>query len=379
MRLFVPKERQDAETRAAIVPETAARLVKRGLEVVIETGLGESIGHEDAQYEQAGATVTQDRQAGLRTADMIVRVRKPPIEEVPVLRRGCIHISFLDPFKERDLVEKLMESGVSAISMEMMPRITRAQKMDALSSQANLAGYYAAVLAASRLNKILPMMMTPAGTIAPAKVFVIGAGVAGLQAIATAKRLGAHVSAYDTRPMVEEQVRSLGAKFVKVDLGHTGETEEGYAVELTPEQQQMQREAMAKVCAQSDIVITTAQVFGRKAPLLIAKEAIQTMKPGSVIVDLAIETGGNVECAELDKEVEVNGVKVIGVGNLPGRVAVHASQMYSSNLGNLIEEYWDTEKKTFKVDPEEELLQGCLVTHDGRLVNRQIRQAYGLS
>jgi len=379
VRLFVPKERQDAETRAAIVPETAARLVKRGLEVVIETGLGESIGHEDAQYEQAGATVTQDRQAGLRTADMIVRVRKPPIEEVPVLRRGCIHISFLDPFKERDLVEKLMESGVSAISMEMMPRITRAQKMDALSSQANLAGYYAAVLAASRLNKILPMMMTPAGTIAPAKVFVIGAGVAGLQAIATAKRLGAHVSAYDTRPMVEEQVRSLGAKFVKVDLGHTGETEEGYAVELTPEQQQMQREAMAKVCAQSDIVITTAQVFGRKAPLLIAKEAIQTMKPGSVIVDLAIETGGNVECAELDKEVEVNGVKVIGVGNLPGRVAVHASQMYSSNLGNLIEEYWDTEKKTFKVDPEEELLQGCLVTHDGRLVNRQIRQAYGLS
>jgi NAD(P) transhydrogenase subunit alpha len=217
------------------------------------------------------------------------------------------------------------------------------------------------------------MMMTPAGTISPGHVFVIGAGVAGLQAIATAKRLGARVDAFDTRPVVEEQVKSLGAKFVKIDLGETGETKDGYAKALTPEQLEKQRQGMANVCAQSDAVITTAQVFGKKAPLIITKNMITQMKPGSVIVDMAVETGGNVEGSQLDQEVEINGVKIIGLGNLPGRVATNASQMYSSNLHNLIEEYWDKEAKIFRLNLEDEIIKGCLVTHQGRICHEQIK------
>jgi NAD(P) transhydrogenase subunit alpha len=258
--------------------------------------------------------------------------------------------------------------------MEMIPRSTIAQKMDALSSQANLAGYVTVILAAERLNKILPMMMTPSGTITPSRVFVIGAGVAGLQAIATAKRLGARVEAFDTRPVVEEQVQSLGAKFIKIDLGETGQTKDGYAKALTPEQIEKQRQGMAKVCANSDIVITTAQLFGRKAPVIITKDMVAQMKPGSVIVDMAVESGGNVEGSKIDEEVKVNGVLIIGLGNLPGRVAVHASQMYSSNLTNLIESYWDGEKKTFNLNLEDETIQGCLITHHGEIVNAAIKK-----
>jgi len=260
--------------------------------------------------------------------------------------------------------------------MEMIPRTTRAQKMDALSSQASLAGYVAVVHAADRLRKILPMMMTPAGTISPSRVFVIGAGVAGLQAIATAKRLGARVDAFDTRPVVEEQVRSLGAKFLKVDLGVTGETSQGYAKELTPEQQQRQRSAMAAVCAQSDIVITTAQLFGKRAPLILTRDMLLRMKPGSVVVDLAVETGGNVEGSVIGNEVDVNGVTIIGLANLPGRVAVHASQMYSSNVGGFLEEFWNKDAKTFSLDRDDEIIRGCLVTHGGEIVNDTINAAY---
>jgi NAD(P) transhydrogenase subunit alpha len=305
---------------------------------------------------------------------MVLRVRKPSADEVRQLKKGSLHISFLDPFNERDLVNTLSSQGISAISMEMVPRTTLAQKMDALSSQANLAGYVMVILAAERSNKIFPMLMTPAGTITPARVFIIGAGVAGLQAIATAKRLGARVEAFDTRPVVKEQVQSLGAKFVEIDLGETGQTKDGYAKALTPEQLDKQRQGMAKVCSQSDVVITTAQLFGRKAPVVVTKDMIAQMKAGSIVVDLAVESGGNVEGSKVNEEIITsNGVRIIGLGNLPSRVAVHASQMYSSNLANLIEHFWDKEQKTFKLNQDDEIIKGCLITHQGQIVNEQIK------
>lgn len=376
MLVFAPKETDPAELRVPVVPDTVAKLVQKGVEIAVETGLGLTCRYTDGDYEKAGAKIVSDRAAALREADMVLRIHKPPQHEVALLKRGSIHVSFLDPFNERALVEALAAAGVSAISMEMIPRTTRAQKMDALSSQANLAGYVAVIMAAGRLEKILPMMMTPAGTLSPSRVFVIGAGVAGLQAIATAKRLGARVEAFDTRPVVEEQVRSLGAKFVKIDLGETGQTKDGYAKELTPEQQQKQREAMAAVCAASDIVITTAQLFGRRAPRIITREMIASMRPGSVIVDLAVESGGNVEGSEFGKEVEIHGVRILGYPNLPGRVAIHASQMYSSNLYGLIEDFWNKEQKAFVLKRDDEIIHGCLVTHDGEIVNETIRAAY---
>jgi NAD(P) transhydrogenase subunit alpha len=253
--------------------------------------------------------------------------------------------------------------------MEMIPRSTRAQKMDALSSQASLSGYAAVVLAADNLYKIFPMMMTPAGTLQPSKVFIIGAGVAGLQAIATARRLGAKVDAFDTRPVAKSDVLSLGAKFVEVDLGETGQTAQGYAKALTEEQLKKQRDVMKQHCAQSDIVITTAQVFGRKAPVIVTKEMIAAMKPGSVVVDLAVETGGNVEGVVLGKIIEKNGVKIIGMANMPARVALHASQMYSNNLTNLINEFWNDEKKRFEIKLDDDIIKNCLITHGGAVVH----------
>lgn len=377
MRIFVPKETHPGELRVAIVPETAGKLIGKGAEVWVERGAGESATFSNEQYEKVGANVTPDRAGALEGADMVLRVRKPPLDEVSRMKRGCVHVSFLDPFNEPGLVRALAEVGVSAISMEMMPRTTKAQKMDALSSQANLAGYEAVIIAAERLDRIFPMMMTPAGTISPARVFVIGAGVAGLQAIATAKRLGARVEAFDTRPVVEEQVKSLGARFVKVDLGDTGQTKDGYAKELTPEQQAMQREAMAKVCAQSDVVITTAQLFGKRAPVIVTREILERMKPGSVVVDLAVETGGNVEGSELGKEVEIGGVRVVGLANLPARAAVNASQMYSNNLYGLIEEFWDKNAKAFTLRLDDEIIRGCLVTHAGEVCHERIRPLIG--
>jgi NAD(P) transhydrogenase subunit alpha len=248
--------------------------------------------------------------------------------------------------------------------------------MDALSSQANLAGYVAVILAAERLKKIFPMMMTPAGTIAPARVFVIGVGVAGLQAIATAKRLGARVEAFDTRPVVEEQVKSLGARFVKIDLGETGQTKDGYAKALTDEQLGKQREGMAKVCASSEVVITTAQLFGRKAPLIVTAEMVRGMQKGSVIVDLAVESGGNVAGSEVDKEMDLDGVLIIGLGNLPGRVCVHASQMFSSNLYNFVDEFWKADAKQFQLNFEDEIIRGGVITHQGKIVNEMILNHY---
>jgi NAD(P) transhydrogenase subunit alpha len=339
--------------------------------------MGLSIRIQDSDYEQAGAKIISDRTALLNNADIILRLRKPALEEVSQLKKGAIHISFLDPFNDNDLVDAFAAAGITSISMEMIPRTTRAQKMDALSSQASLAGYAMVVLAADRLDKILPMMMTPAGTISPSRVFIIGAGVAGLQAIATAKRMGARVEAFDTRPVVKEQVESLGGKFVEIDLGETGQTAGGYANALTEEQVKLQLEGQKKICSQSDIVITTAQLFGRPAPIVVTKDMLAAMKPGSVVVDLAVESGGNVEGSVAGEEIEINGVKVIGLANMPGRVAGDASQMYSANLHNLVLEYWNKETQQFDLDMDDEIIKGCVITHDGELTNEMIQKARG--
>lgn len=374
MLIFVPKETARGETRVSVVPATVAKLTSLGAKIVTESALGITIGFNDDDYVKAGAEISSDPDRTLKEADIVLRLRPPSIETVDRLKVGAIHISYLDPFNEHDLIRRLTTQGVSAISMEMIPRTTLAQKMDALSSQANLAGYVAVILAADRLDRILPMMMTPAGTISPVRVFVIGVGVAGLQAIATAKRLGARVEAFDTRPVVEEQVKSLGAKFVKIDLGETGQTEQGYAKALTEEQLAKQRQGIAEHCSTADVVITAAQVFGRRAPVIVTTEMLKGMKPGSVVVDLAADTGGNVEGLKFDEETDVNGVRVIGYSNMAGRVPVHASQMYSANLGNLIEHFWDKEKKNFRMDLSDPILAGCLITHEKRIINETIHK-----
>ncbi|HSR66962.1 MAG TPA: Re/Si-specific NAD(P)(+) transhydrogenase subunit alpha [Acidobacteriota bacterium] len=372
MKIGIPKESHAGEKRVSMIPPNVKKLVSAGAEIEVESGLGQSIGVGDEEYEEAGAAVVSDRQALVSSSDVVLRLRKPPDEEVGWLKRGAIHVSFLDPFKEGELVDELAAAGVSAVSMEMVPRSTYAQKMDALSSQASLGGYMAVIVAARQLNRGLPMMTTPAGTLAPARVFVIGAGVAGLQAIATAKRLGARVEAFDTRPVVEEQVRSLGAKFVKIDLGETGQTEQGYAKELTPEQIEMQKKGMAKIISQSDVVITTAQLFGRPAPRIVDAAMLKGMKPGSVVVDMAVESGGNVEGSQVGEIVEKDGVKLVGLVNLPGELAADASQMYSSNLTNLLTDLWDEESKKLVLDLENEIVQGCLITHAGKVVNQML-------
>ena len=373
MRIGTIKETFPGEQRTALTPASVSKLVKLGAQVLIEAGLGATIGAEDSELIKAGAQI-ESRESILSSCDLVLRVRKPSLEDVKKLKKGAIHISFLDPFNERELVNALAAQGSSAISVEMIPRTTLAQKMDALSSQANLAGYVMVILAAERSNKIFPMLMTPAGTITPSRVFIIGAGVAGLQAIATAKRLGARVEAFDTRPVVKEQVQSLGAKFVEINLGETGQTKDGYAKALTTEQLEKQRQGMAKVCSQSDIVITTAQLFGRKAPVVLTKDMIAQMKPGSIVIDMAVESGGNVEGSKVNEEIiTANGVRIIGLGNLPSRVAVHASQMYSSNLANLIEHFWDKEQKTFTLKIDDEIIKGCLITHQGQIINEQIK------
>jgi NAD(P) transhydrogenase subunit alpha len=369
MRIFVPREIDPQETRTAITPEIVKRLAKLGAEIGVEAGVGTSIGRADAEYSGAGATVESDRAGALGKADVVLRLRKPPEAELAQHKSGCVHISFLDPFNERPLVDKIATAGISAISMEMVPRITRAQKMDSLSSQASLAGYVAVILAADHLPRIFPMMMTAAGTITSAKVLIIGAGVAGLQAIATARRLGAKVSAFDTRPVVEEQVKSLGASFVKIDLGETGQTAGGYAKALTDEQLATQREGLGKVIAESDVVITTAQVFGRKAPIIITREMVKGMKPGSVLVDCAVESGGNVEGIKLGEIDRSGGITVVALPNLAGRVAGHASQVYANNLYNLVEEFWNKETKNFELRLDDEILKGCLLTNGGSVVH----------
>ena len=375
MLIGVPKETWSGELRTALVPQNAKKFIELGMSVVLESESGVPSGFTDAMYEDVGVKITQDK-AEVHGADILMRVRQPTSAELQLVKKEAVSISFLDPFNEKELVQDMAKREIRGISMEMVPRSTRAQKMDALSSQANLAGYVTVIQAAFHCPKIFPMMMTPAGTIAPGRVFIIGAGVAGLQAIATAKRLGARVEAFDTRPVVAEQVQSLGAKFLDIDLGEVGQTEQGYAKELTAEQLEKQREGQKQVIGQSDVLITTAQVFGRPAPRIVGLDMVEAMKPGSVVVDMAVESGGNVEGSKLDEVVEVGGVKIIGQGNLPSEVARNASEMYSNNLFNLVSEFWDEERKTLVLDPEDEIIKSCLITQGGDVINETIKNLY---
>ena len=373
MQIFFPKEREE-EKRVSILPETAKKLLEIGMHVEVESGIGQDLFLSDGLYEGMGIKVSKDRKTSLSSSDIICRINKPELDEVAVQKKDSLHISFLDPFNNTNLIKKFADSNIISISMELIPRITRAQKMDALSSQANLGGYAAVIEASRCLSKSFPMMMTAAGTISPSRVFIIGVGVAGLQAIATAKRLGARVEAFDTRPVVEEQVKSLGAKFVKIDIGDTGETEQGYAKELTKEQIKIQQEGMKNICSRSNVVITTAQVFGRPAPLILTTEMIEAMQPGSVVVDMAVNTGGNVEGSIPNEVISKNGVSIIGLSNLPGEVASDASLVYGNNLFNLINEYWDADSKKFSFDLDDEILSKCVVTHKGKIVNKLVME-----
>ena len=372
MNIFFPKE-PESETRVSLTLESAKKFLDKGFNISIEKSFAEHLGSNDKDFEDLGVK-TLNRDEGFASSEIVCSVRNLTENELSKINESTLLVSFLDPFNEKSLVKKIREKNISAISMELVPRITRAQKMDALSSQANLAGYSAVIIASQELQKALPMMMTAAGTISPSKVFVIGVGVAGLQAIATAKRLGAKVEAFDTRPVVEEQVKSLGARFVKIDIGETGETEQGYAKELTPEQIEMQREGMKKVCASSDIVITTAQVFGRPAPTLVTSEMVSAMSQGSVIVDMAVGTGGNVEGSVPNEIIDLNGVKIVGNTNLPGELPYHSSQVYSSNIFNLIDEFWNEEEKQLNLDITDEILSICLVSHEKEYINKTIKE-----
>lgn len=374
-----PAEQKSNEKRCAVLPENVKAYVLMGARVIVQKGLGRYIHISDQAYIDAGAEVVSKRQALLAQADVVLSLHKLPEQDLAYLQPECLIASFLDPFNERDYIHRLCDGQITSISMEMIPRISRCQKMDALSSQASLAGYVMVSLAVNQLDSVLPMMMTPSGTLKPAKVFVIGAGVAGLQAIATAKRMGANVTAFDTRAVVAEQVQSLGAKFLKIDLGQTKETGQGYAEALTSEQMQIQHKEQARCIADSDIVITTAQLFGRKPPLLINQQTVVSMRPGSVIVDMAAESGGNVEGTVAGKVVQQNGVSIIGTGSWANGVAKDASQMYANNLFHLLNEFWNEQSKTFNVDLSDEVHTGCVITHQGDIKNQMISSFYANS
>jgi NAD(P) transhydrogenase subunit alpha len=354
MKVGVPRETAAGERRVALVPEIAGRLIQSGIEVVVEPGSGEAASFTDDAFKEAGAALGDPWQA-----ELVAKVRKPTEDEVSRLREGQVLIGFLQPLTDPEGIERLASQGVTAFAMESIPRITRAQPMDALSSQATVSGYKAVVLAADRLPRFLPMLMTAAGTVTPSKVLVIGAGVAGLQAIATARRLGAVVSGFDVRPVVREQVESLGAKFL--ELGVVGEeTEGGYARELSEEEQRRQQEELEARIGDFDVVVTTALIPGRPAPKLIPRSAIESMRPGSVIVDLAAEAGGNAELTKPDEDVVHQGVTILGPTNLPSSMPYHASQLYARNVSALVQHL--APEGELRLDFEDEITAGACVT-----------------
>lgn len=371
VKVATPKETTADEHRVALVPDTATRLKAAGLDVGVEAGAGAAAYISDEAYQQAGVEVVKGAGQLLQDADAVLKVQAPSVPEVDLLRSGAVLISFLQPATQGDAVRALAKRGVTAFSLELLPRISRAQSMDALSSQASAAGYKAVLMAAGRLGKFFPMMMTAAGTVAPARVLVMGAGVAGLQAIATARRLGAVVSAYDVRPAVKEEVQSLGATFIELPL-ETQEGEGGYAREQSEEFLRKQRELIGEHVARSDVVITTAAVPGRHAPLLVTADMVQGMRPGSVIVDLAAETGGNVELTKAGADVEIGGVTVIGTRNVPSTMPLHASQLYARNVANLLLHL--VKDKAITLDFADEITKGCCVTHEGEIVNERAKQ-----
>ncbi|HEY8614930.1 Re/Si-specific NAD(P)(+) transhydrogenase subunit alpha [Phenylobacterium sp.] len=372
--IAVTRERRAGETRVAATPETVKKLIAAGWSVTVEAGAGASASYPDADYQAAGATLAPDFQAALSTADVVLKVRSPADEEIAALKPGATVVALLNPYGERAVVDAIAAKGATAFAMEFVPRITRAQVMDALSSQANLAGYRAVIEAAEAYGKGMPMMMTAAGTVAAAKVFIMGVGVAGLQAIATARRLGAVVTATDVRPATKEQVESLGAKFLAVEDEEfkNAQTAGGYAKEMSPEYQAKQAELVSSHIAKQDIVITTALIPGRPAPRLVSAAQVASMKPGSVIVDLAVEQGGNVEGARLGEVAETaNGVKILGRPNLPGRIAADASALYARNLlafaGLLL-----NKEGALAPDFEDEILKAALVAQGGKVVHPQL-------
>ena len=374
MKVATPKETAQDERRVALVPDTATKLIAAGLEISVEAGAGLNAFVPDEAYEGAGVKVIKGAATLLKDADVVLKVQAPSSEEVGLLRQGAVLISFLQPATQGDIVTALAKRGVTSFSLELVPRISRAQSMDALSSQASAAGYKAVLMAAGRLGKFFPMMMTAAGTVAPARVLVMGAGVAGLQAIATARRLGAVVSAYDVRPAVKDEVKSLGATFIELPL-EAQEGQGGYAKEQSEEFLRKQRELIGEHIAKSDVVITTAAIPGRRAPLLVTAGMVKGMRPGSIIVDLAAETGGNVELTKAGEDVDVGGVTIIGARNVPSTMPLHASQLYARNVANLLLHL--VKDGAIALDFADEITKGACVTHGGEIVNERAKQMAG--
>ena len=375
--LFVPKEIVPGETRVAAVPETVKKLIKAGWTVTVESGAGAGCNITDQNYRDAGATVDGNLSALYQGADVVAKLHAPRQQEVDLLKPGTLLISFLFPMTNLELVERLRERKITAFAMDQIPRITRAQSMDALSSQANLAGYKAVVLGADHLPKIFPMLMTAAGTVPPARVVILGAGVAGLQAIATAKRLGAVVEVSDVRPAVKEQVQSLGGKFIEVETTADMETKGGYAKEATEEFLKKQRAVVDQHIMNADVVIGTAQVPGRPAPKLITAEVVQKMKPGAVIVDLAAENGGNCALTEPGKVVTKHGITIVGVLNVPALLPVNASEVYSRNILNVLTLFTNKEKQ-LHLDFGDEIVAGSVVAHAGEVKKPELVEALGV-
>src|ERR1700737_3970392 len=371
MKVGVVRETLPGERRVALVPDTVSKLVAAKLEVAVQTGAGSDAFYADEAYQKAGATLVPEARTVLSQVDAVLKVQPPSLDEVAALKSGAILIGFLQPSANADVVKALATQKITAFSLELVPRISRAQSMDALSSQAGVAGYKAVLIAATRLGKFFPMLITAAGTVAPARVLVLGAGVAGLQAIATARRLGAVVESYDVRPAVKEEVKSLGATFIEFEL-ETQEGEGGYAQEQSEEFLKKQRELIGEHIAKSDVVITTAAIPGRRAPLLVTADMVKGMRPGSVIVDLASETGGNVELTQAGGEVKGNDVTIIGTRNIPSTMPLSTSQLYARNVANLLLHL--VKDGAISLDFEDEITKGACVTHGGEIVNERAKQ-----
>lgn len=372
MQLAVLKEKRPNETRVAATPETVKKLSALGFKVTVEKGAGEASQYPDEQYEKAGAKIAATPEKTLEKAQVVLKVQPPMTkkdggsDEVKLLPQGALLLGILQPYTKTDLIDEYNKRKITAFALELAPRITRAQTIDVLSSQSNLAGYRAVIEAANAFHRAFPMMMTAAGTIAPARVLILGAGVAGLQAIATAKRLGAIVNVFDVRAAAKEQVESLGGSFVEVESQESGDAKGGYAKEMSKDYKERQAAKIKEVIQKSDIIITTALIPGKPAPRLITAEMVKTMKPGSVIVDLAVESGGNCEGSIVGETVEKYGVKIIGYANMPGRIATDASAVYARNLLNLLTLCVDKESKSLKIDWDDEIIQAIALTHDGK-------------
>jgi NAD(P) transhydrogenase subunit alpha len=375
MKIGVPKETAEGERRVGLVPEVVKRLTDQGLEVLVQRGSGEGALIPDSAFEAAGAQLVDDAARAL-SADVVIKVAAPNAEETAELGPNSVLIAFLGPLTNGDGIRAIAQTGATSFALEAIPRISRAQSMDALSSQANIAGYRAALIGAQELGRFYPMLMTAAGTIRPATVLVLGAGVAGLQAIATARRLGAVVQGFDVRAAVKEQVQSLGATFLEFDLGGDLEGEGGYAKELTPEQQARQQELMAEAIGKVDVVITTALVPGRRAPILVTEQAVKLMKPGSVVVDLAGESGGNCELSEPGQSIVVHDVKILAPLNVPSTMAEHASQLYARNIQALLGLMIDDDG-ALNLDFEDEVIAGACITRGGEIVHEGAKAAAG--